>query len=361
MKLTLRVTSEASDANGAATAAPAEHSLVIRNPRATVANLRAAVAVTLKAAPSTLRMLVAGNELEDEKQSLADAHVVDGAVVEVVRKRPRADAPATDGAATTDAAETSQAARRHRAEAERPVGGPTNNIDRLIEMAMAQGGAMVSGSDGSDDGDDEEGYSDLGSLGEDEAFEFGDGLGGLGDGGSSDGGSDLFAEMEEGDAEADTPELREQAELVAGLIQLPNFETLKARFDNDPRAAMADLQTTNPQLFNLIARHPQFFLDFLNSPHDDLNDDDDDDDSEFGGSPVAPNQPIVSSSAARTSSAAAAPSAAQRNPTEADTRKIEELMQLGFSREQCTDAYWRHGRNPDRAAAWLFDNATPSS
>ena len=42
--------------------------------------------------------------------------------------------------------------------------------------------------------------------------------------------------------------------------------------------------------------------------------------------------------------------------TDADNEKIMRIVELGFSREHAVRAYLRFGKNPDRAAAWLFEN-----
>jgi uncharacterized UBP type Zn finger protein len=39
-----------------------------------------------------------------------------------------------------------------------------------------------------------------------------------------------------------------------------------------------------------------------------------------------------------------------------DQDKIESLMQLGFTREQCTAAFYRTNRSVERAANMLFEN-----
>ncbi len=296
--------------------------LTIRNPAATVANLRAAISVVARLPSTGFTIPVGGETLADDSAAPPSVGIQDGSSITAMRKEPQAETPAAAPPA------------RRPPRSERQAGQGTS-VDELIRNALADGGFdpddMDSGS--GEDFEEESIDSDLsGSLAEDAAFEFGD-----------DGDDD------EEDDEEMTPEMEEQAELTMSLLSLPNYETLKQRFDADPRAAMADIQNTHPRLFALIARHTQYFLDFVNAGGIDGtggSDSEDVDDAEIG------QQTVISPPRASATSA----NGAARQPTEADQRNIEELMQLGFTREQCTDAYFKAGRNPNRAAAALFES-----
>jgi hypothetical protein len=355
MKLLLAISSEDP------TAQQETKELNIRNPQATIANLRAAVSVTLKIPSGGFRMCVGEEELTDESKRLDAVPLEEGMTVTVIKKRPRDEPNSSAGGAVTAASSSSQPPTRiHRTEAgSRRAADPVASdaiFRQLQAMAQAHQGAGAADFSGGEEDDDEEDSDDDGSLAEDAQFEFG-----------LEGDDDDDEEEDEGDEE-DTPEIREQMELVSMLLALPNFETIKSRFDADPRAAMADIQTANPQLFNLIARHTQFFLDFLEagghygtgaSSSDDGDSDADDMDPETARAIAESAASAPIQSAPSTAAAAAVPSnggnAEGRTLTEADTRNIEELMLLGFSREKCTEAYFKHGRNPNRAAGALFD------
>lgn len=473
MKLTVRHNAATRDVN-------------IRNPAATVANLRAAIAITLKLEAHAFRMQAGEKDLDDDRAPLSSLGLADGDVVTLAAKRPRDDgttAPAPTAVATGATAapqspltaparppprtETSTAspppssaaggnggaspnvARAPVAASQTPpapttttttttttaASGPVDpaRLQQLVDMGFEAGvsrmalarhnndadrataailsgdfartgsagevgtaaavspgraapayslaaarrsrarGAVapVEGSTSSDEGEDEEEGE------EDEEWADDDG--------------------EEGEEGEETEEEAEQAELVSALLELPNARQLRDEFLADPQAVMAGIMQRNPRLFELIARHNQFFLDLVTNADalldagDGLEGDGEEGEegeeyeeweeeedgmeglegasassSDVEGAPAPLPRPtrragrggalMSGGGAASTSGAGAGGAPPTPVPTEADNVKIAGLMELGFSREQCTAAYFRNGRNVERAAGWLFDN-----
>lgn len=296
MKLLLKVVGESG-----------EQSLQIRNPAATVANLRAAAAVTLKLESSAFRMNVADIALEDDSIPLAAVpEVADGATVTVTLRRPREAEPVRQAprpqpkqsAAAADAAAT---------------------LEELVQAALE----AESGSEA--EFDDEEGDFE----GMEMELDDDDEIGSIGSGESSN-----IDDM--------SPEEQEQSRLAMMLLAMPDYATLRDRFTSDPRAVLADIQQSRPQLFALIGRHRQFFLDFVNG--DAGGSGSDDDEGGAGLVACAPPQPRPSSD---TNAAAVM--------TQEDTAAVEGLMQLGHSRERCLEAFKRARKDVNRAAELLFD------
>jgi hypothetical protein len=325
--------------------------ITIRNPGATIANLRAAVAVTLKLGANSFEMFLDSSDkaISDETPKLTAVGVKDGSTVAVKRKRGR------DGEAvveTTTVAQANPAQRPPRSEA--AVAGRTRAPMEQLLAALHAGRGLEAADDDDFDDDDEED--------DDEETDFESMSGSLADDAMFEG---LGVDDEEGsESESDTRFGPEEVELLQRLLALPNIDTLKNRFRSDPRAAMADIQATSPELFNLIARHTQFYLNFVNDlESDDGESHEEDGDVQEHGA-AAGHVPGASSSAGRAAAASSSPSqpagataarGSQRPLTDADERNIQELMQLGFPRDKCLEAYIRCGRNPNRAAGALFD------
>jgi hypothetical protein len=301
----------------------ASHEIDIKNPKATVANLRAAVAVKFKLSAADFRLTHGGITGLDgsDAQKLSELALAEGDTVTVVMKRAREEA--------------------------RQQAAPSAGSQRLAQLLAEQQNPMgdfeaMSGDEDFDeeasDDDDEDDFNM-----EDEELEIDD------------------------DELDDSPEGAEQNELATTLMRVDGEDTLHRRFLADPRAVMTGLQRDEPRLFTLIGKHPQFFLDML-SAHEEWDDDeeigggDDDDDSDASGSELAGSDAAEIAEAlgegAPRRARAAAPAAVRRDAplTAEDTANIESLMELGFARAVATEAYHRCSRKMERAAALLFDS-----
>jgi hypothetical protein len=254
----------------------------IKNPRATVANLRAAVAVTSKFPVTSFRLELNGTPLDQDSSLLSDIGIREGVALRLIRfaeaPRPLTAAPRRETQGTAEA-------------------NPRLRADLAAMLRDAIANEQLSSSS------DEDLDSDAFEAGLD---------------------ADEFDDEEESTVESEDEEAMEQSEMIASLIALPNFDTLRTRFNLDPRAAMEDIQNMNADLFALIGRQPQLFLDFLRA----------------GGVASSTQEPSATDPPALTPE---------------DQGNIETLMQLGFSREQCVSAYLRCSKNVDRAAGALFE------
>ena len=231
-----------------------------------------------------------------------------------------------------------------------------DNVERATELLLSGADLTGTGGTGGAAGDDDEGWDDD----DEEDIE-----------------DDEELSDDEGEDEELSPEDDERGRLAMGLMALGNPRDLSRRFIANPTEVLADLQQNQPELFNLIGRHNQFFLDLVNEganitdeemeemegmeEEEDFSDDSEamDDATEMflaaarrGGRGRGGRGGAVLSGGPSASGGAPPP----RPLTDDDNAKIEQLMQLGFTREQCTAAYLRCGRNPERAANMLFEN-----
>ena len=454
----------------------------IRNPNATIANLRAAIAVHFKIDPHRFRMIHSLAAMDDEAVLLSASGIRDGDVITLVAKRDREDA----AAAVVEIAPTAPNASEGGAPQAAPGGPPAAvqdvsrasnassslSIGQIVEaLALASARSSIAetagpgstrstgvastvaagripsirstvasnrstrnrhtaphgidpepisldfarGHEDEDENDDEEDWED------------------------EEGSFDDEGDDEEDDDEED-PEMAEQQELVQLLLEAPNVLELRDQFLHAPEAMLTQIRDTNPRLFQLIASNSQFFLELVQN--EDLlatlreeaegdahylyeegeveEDSEDEAQSEMisnmlinalqqqaasrggagrlagenaaplrdgagaGGSSSNPPSLLPSGRSTRsshpnrhdsstslrrnrggaggsTSSSTAQPlggaaMVVPENISPEDNEKIESLIQLGFTREQCTAAFFRCNRSVERAANMLFEN-----
>jgi hypothetical protein len=387
--------------------AEVEREIDIRNPRATVANLRAAIGVTWKIKDSnSFRMSSQGADLDTATKLLGEAGLKEGDLITFAMKRAReeetvasAPAPASatlvanEGVKAPDVASTpSQAAVAQSntsapapSAASQPTSSPAadGGLQKLIDMGFPEGAARAAlsmsagnteratelllsgnipaaGTTAADDDDDFEDVDDEDDE-EDPDEEFQD---------------DDDGEEDEEDIEGEmSPEEQEQAQLAMGLLQLGHPRELSAQFLANPQEVMARIQRERPDLFDLIARHNQFFLDLVNTgatlSGDDLEEGEEDEEEEDSDEDDEERDPLdygliprggrgrgrAGRGAGGSEGApAGSPGSPARPLTDEDNARIDSLMALGFTREQCIAAYLRCGRNAERAANFLFEN-----
>lgn len=385
----------------------------IRNPSATVGNMRAAIAIIFRLEPHSFRMVRDGVDLDDDKKLLSATGLKEMDVVQLVVKRPRDDdatdttvaaAPSTATNPTSATAEAAAASDRPTIAAP-PAARPTAAHAPVVPEADSFLEARLRA-----DAEEEENQVDS-------------------DG--SEGDDDENAEVSERDAEV--------GEMISQLLHVPNILDMRQQFLENPQQVLSQIQTSNPRLFQLIARHNEEFLEMVsNEPllaalreeqmfedeeayigeedeeldseaeaevhqmilaalagdavdhpddanalneileavnnHDDGNDDTIDVDvrqrafdlmrigrrqrpqqspgtsSTPGAEPTTGNatEPVATASTSQ-------PRRVPEVISDEDNKKIEELMQLGFTKEQCTAAFFRCNRSIERAANMLFE------
>lgn len=281
--------------------------LNIKNPHAAVANLRAAIAITFRVDSRSFVMSCKGQDLNDETQKLGAGglELADGDTINISVRRQRestndtgvdaaaaavpnnnttttnAGAAATAATTTTTSAtaSTSNNATTAAAPRAKPSGKkakkskkhhqhdgddddedkPLDDVSaaRSIRHVAAQASAHLNNKDKIPDTtseDDEEDDDDDDSFDDEEDEEW------------------LTDDGEEGEEEGEESEFDEEAEQEARevsrmfdlLSALPNQAEMRQRFQTDPEGTLRTLQTENPELFQLINKHPQAFLEMAN-------------------------------------------------------------------------------------------------
>jgi hypothetical protein len=176
-------------------------------------------------------------------------------------------------------------------------------------------------------------------------------------------------EADEGAEATGEREAAETAEMVSLLLDVPNLLEMRDQFLHDPQQVLQEIQRSNPRLFQLIATHNARFLELVQSEsllqtlrdeqlmqeeHLEELEEMDEEQQEL----LAQMLMGALEQEARVGSESNGPQRGevpQDIPGE-DMEKIEQLMQLGFTREQCVAAFYRSGRNAELAANMLFDN-----
>ena len=340
-------------------AAPTQHEIDIRNPAAIVSNLRAAISIRCRVESGSFRMSKGDTVLTDETAKLS-ALLKDGDTVTVTITSAKRDRPAEASAGGA-----------------RPAAGPARAMRRTEATSVE---AEESEDDYSDEDDDEE------EFGSDES-EAPDGraLGGilaaaLGGGDDDDSGSytgdddsdddDLGSDLS---GASDDSEAHDEAQLIIGLNRLNASGDLRARWAADPRSVLAQIQSSDPELFQAIGRRRQYFLDMLQldtlgwlDGAEDPSDEEGDHDDEVVDSAVpsgvpSPQRPVPTPPGADTRPPASN-AAAEAALTARDREAIDNLAALGIAdRAACEAAYRAAGRDANRAAAALFARQAGSS
>jgi len=356
--------------------------VVIRNPVATLQNVRAAIAVHFCLDPHSFRMLHATANLENESITLVTSGVSDCDTITIVAKRPRDGstvregdgAPSTrESGATTVAAglgmrptdggngsinlsdrpsnftmssvSALQSARETRETNVRttlPHVMRPRDTDEVVAMEMERAAINRNTTEG-DDWIDEESEEESG---------------------------------EEGDIEPDGPEA-EQRELTQLLLELPDVLSLREQFLANPQGMLEQMQRTNPRLFQLISRHSQFFLELLQN--DDLiaalqeeeegsfdeGDEEEDDDNGDAHDAIMASAIQASLGHNRAAGGGGGTGVGNRGSTGQTVReprtpdevaKVDTLLQLGFTRDRVLAALAQAHWSVDRAANILFDS-----
>ncbi|KEG12540.1 hypothetical protein DQ04_01631060 [Trypanosoma grayi] len=170
-------------------------------------------------------------------------------------------------------------------------------------------------------------------------------------------------------------------ELLSHLLEtVPNLVEMRQQFLTNPAEIMRQVQENDPRLFELITANHQEFLELVNN--EDLVTtlqqqqemqaafldeegafEDDEEMEEAVGSLMA--QYLLSGGGSDNSKATedagdSGQSETQRYlervPTEEEEGKIEQLMQLGFTRDQCRVAFFKTKGSLERAANLLFED-----
>lgn len=351
--------------------------ITIRNPSATGTNLRASIALALKLVPASFRITHATINLDDETKKLSDLGLKDGDELFIAMKRDRdgAEIPAPVLQASPGARATPPTATATKAAVAPPAtstvlppmpallpipaGAAPFRLERLVQLGWSKAESeRILATGGSDIRRVTELL--LASL-------YGTSPSAAPAGGASVPAEPNVAEGEESslsgeedeeddeemsDSEEDEEELGDLGELdleghqdfLRQLMSLENVADLPQRFRENPEALMQEIRSTRPDVFNAIVQNAEFFHTFISRA--DIGGEVDAEDEE--DEEPAPRRGVASVSVAPTTAPAAL--------TEADNAAIDNLMALGFSREQAQAAYLRAGRNPDRAAGILFGN-----
>lgn len=361
---------------GQATAKP--HEVVLANPHATVANLRAVISIKLKLDINAFTMRLESQELSDETTKLSELSIdpAGTSTITVVAKRPRDDDEGEKHKHATNSGNNKPATAA--ASATAAAAGNQNDAHRLsilqqLQLQSGAGGYLNYFTNGNNnDGDDDD----------DEFDEEGD-----------------FLDMDGDYTDEEREELQKMFELVDAMP-----DALRQRVISDPEAAMPELQRFNAQLYQLASHFPEEFSDaiagggpdamfpFIDGEGDfnledmlfdgfdgegaDFDDDDDDEAEEQpqehdlrriaiggergrgrGAAAGARGRGRAAATAAPATAAAAA--AATTNAAEAlsaaDRASIARIVELGFSEQQAIQAFLAMNRDADRAAAWLLE------
>lgn len=420
----------------------------IRNPNATVGNMRAAVAILFKLEPHSFRMVHDACDLEDDKKLLSATGVQEMDLVQLVAKRPRDESIVPET--------THQQAAAEQTQQERPtVAAPSTASGVLSEPPRATAPHTLPSR--SSCGGDEDPFLAQ-RLRADEHINAN-----RDDVDDAEGDDDLEEAEEGGEADERDAEI---GEMISLLLSAPNLLDMRSQFLQNPQQVLAQIQSTSPRLFQLIARHNEAFLEMVSNEtllqalHEEqefeneeayIGEEDEEMDSEdeaeihqmllaalaedavdhdlegddehsvrttaggsaatsvtlgrnatqlmesirstlrttsggnsaatsragttvattavsaseegANGTPLhddASSAAIASGGPRRHSStgAGASSSNGMRIPeviSEDDNKKIEDLMQLGFTKDQCTAAFYRCNRSVERAANMLFE------
>lgn len=411
----------------------------IRNPTATLSNVRAAISILFKLEPHSFRMVHESAVLDDDKVLLSSTGVRDGDLVTLVAKRAREDEEGAGVQAASSSAATASGGAPPNATVASASASSVSE-ERLTVPAPRAANAAKKHSRRATAGsrptvphplaDDDEDPFLAQRIEADEREE-------------AEGNNSEEDEEDEiaSDDDGDDGQNSELGEMVSALLSVPNILDLRQEFLENPQRVLAQIQQTNPRLFHLISTHNQEFLEmvqnetllhalqeeqemteaFIGNEEDEeldsdeeaeihqmllaamgadaaeghLGDADDHDEDDAGGDSdrvgsaatlgrnatqilesfrnsaasraassrrvghEAASTDASSAATANTGSCVASSARTGMNvPSvipEEDSQKIESLMQLGFTREQCTSAFYRCSRSIERAANLLFE------
>lgn len=348
-----------------------ELDVTIKNPAATIANVRAAIAIHFKLDPHSFTMIHQTASLEDATKLLTQSGVAEGDCITLVTKRPREESDAAVAAAdrptvaSAPVPVTSSAPASTTASA-RSTGGQRRRRVTVPHVLAEEPDEFLEQHQNADDSDDEPEF-------------------------------DEEDEEEEGE-EVDS----DLADMVSEILSIPDILSLREQFLHNPQQVLQGIQNTNPRLFQLITRYHQQFLDLVQNQEllETLQMEQDEEDATYIGeemeemdeeeeamlhdaiiqaleqernsvessatlgrnaTQILSNRSTAVSSRANTGGegGAATATTGRRIPeviSDEDNAKIEELMSFGFTKEQCTAAFFQCNRSMDRAANLLFEN-----
>ncbi|ORC90222.1 uncharacterized protein TM35_000092720 [Trypanosoma theileri] len=328
--------------------------LVIHNPKATLSNLRAAIAINFRLPVHSFRMIHSSVDFSSEQILLRDSGIQDGDLITVAAKRDREEEESEgQQQQQQQEGEKGEASGKHTA-VEITKTSTTN--DSSLSVVPASSGEVVREAEGS------------------------------GVGQMMINNNDSDEEMEEEDEE-DMMEDGAREMLSHLLATVPNLLEMRQQFLANPAEIMQQIREQDPRLFELITANHQEFLDLVNNEalvetlqreqeeeqnglldeeEGDFEYEDEAEDlinslmAEYMGSVAAAaladgddeNEPNEATDVAITETQRYL----DRIPTEEEEAKIEQLMQLGFTKDQCKVAFFKAKRSLERAANLLFED-----
>ncbi|CAD2218541.1 XPC-binding domain/UBA/TS-N domain containing protein, putative [Angomonas deanei] len=330
----------------------------IKDPRATLLNLRASVSVQFRLPVNGFWFYVRPPtkpvDFSDEKKMLSATGLADMDVVYIYSKSRPKDSVLAD---LTDAAVDSGMKRPRPEEAEEERVAPEKKADAPTATTEAPATTTA------------ELAQEKTTAGQDSEEELED---------------DVFLFDEEKESVADMYE-----KLVDYYPE--QLKQLRERFLHSPQEIMTEIQTNHPDLFLLISKHQEAFLELMNNEQlvESLQDGElvDNEDEEFDEEQLGQLDEMIMAAMQDGGADGAAlrqllsgedggdmdeeegegddgvvlyggddmKRIADFEPTEEDEKKIQELVQLGFTYEQCKYAFYKCHRSVERAANMLFE------
>ncbi|EKF33025.1 hypothetical protein MOQ_003119 [Trypanosoma cruzi marinkellei] len=315
--------------------------LVIHNPAATLSNLRAAIAINFRLPVHGFRMVHDTADFACEKVLLRDSGICDGDLIVVDAKREREE-EAKDVKKELKIGTEADPNQQQHSESNQAVAAPTTLVANTVTPASAE--LTVSGRNAN-------------------AAEEPDGLG---NGGTAADDDDDDEEEEEEDEDG-------PAELLSHLLEtVPNLVEMRQQFLANPAEIMQQIQERDPRLLELITGNYQEFLDLVNNEDlvETLQREQEEAHAAIFGEEEELDEEVeeaVSSLLAQFTMRGGLPEEAEDESTEAqnylerplteeEEAKVEQLMQLGFTRDQCKVAFFKAKRSLERAANLLFED-----
>ncbi|EAN94267.1 hypothetical protein C3747_13g177 [Trypanosoma cruzi] len=313
--------------------------LVIHNPAATLSNLRAAIAINFRLPVHGFRMVHDTADFACEKVLLRDSGICDGDLIVVDAKREREEE--TGGVYKEQKTGTEVGPnQQQRSESKQAVAAPTALVANTVTPASAELTVPERNANAAEEPD------------------------GLGDGGTAAGDDDEEEEEEEEDG---------PAELLSHLLEtVPNLVEMRQQFLSNPAEIMQQIQERDPRLLELITSNYQEFLDLVNNEDlvETLQREQEEAHAAIFGEEEELDEEVeeaVSSLLAQFTvrgglseeaddESTEAQNYLERPLTEEEEAKVEQLMQLGFTRDQCKVAFFKAKRSLERAANLLFED-----
>lgn len=299
--------------------------LTISNPEATLNNLRTVIAINFRLPLGSFRLQHATFDLNDDKRLLRNIGIQDGDTITVVAKHEREESGSGSGKSKENGS---------------AVPPPPTTAGTMEGNSEAVTGVEKSGTEEADGDEESEFDENDGSDGSDDDDDDDDG----------------------------------QEAMLARLFEVPNLIEMRQRFLADPEGVLRQISADDPVLLELIAKNRQAFLDLVCNDNffEELQRDREEgvmtteEDEEFDEEMLEEVMSQFLAAASDLDDEAVVEQQDEdgsetqryldRVPTEVEEEKIEQLMQLGFTREQCKVAFFKAKRSIERAANLLFEN-----